>query len=179
MTKKKKPSFSSCFLNALKDYAPFFIFLALVSNVFVVYRFESTRKPQVVYSVERVFVNTNVNGVVSVPVSNSVSSVASSACSVASSNVVSRTVSTVYYDYFVFQGSRGVRMWDRLYNEGSLTSFGRIEKIFPDRILLEDGGFLVNQKWVGGGVSSRSGSSVASRSHDSSKSDSKPFKGLL
>ena len=179
MTKKKKPSFSSRFLNALKDYAPFFIFLALVSNVFVVYRFESTRKPQVVYSVERVFVNTNKSDSVSSPAAPPSSASVSSARSVVSSNVVSRTVSTVYYDYFIFQGSRGVRMWDRLYNEGSLTSFGRIDKIFPDRILLEDGGYLVNQKWVGGGGVSRPKSSDVARSHDSSNSDSKPFKGLL
>lgn len=152
--KKKKQSNSNSFLLALRDYSPFFIFLALLLNVFIVYRFESSRKPQLVYSVERVFVNTNSSDKVvsssSLPVVSDVP-VLPSVSSVPSSNVVSRSVCNVSYDYFLYNNIRGVKMWDRFYNEGSLTSFGRISKIFPDRILLEDGGYIVNQKWLSGG----------------------------
>lgn len=152
--KKKKQSNSNSFLLALRDYSPFFIFLALLLNVFIVYRFESSRKPQLVYSVERVFVNTNSSDKVvsssSLPVVSNVP-VLPSVSSVPSSNVVSRSVCNVCYDYFLYNNIRGVKMWDRFYNEGSLTSFGRISKIFPDRILLEDGGYIVNQKWLSGG----------------------------
>ena len=152
MKKKNNNSGFSHFLGSLRDYAPLFIFLALVSNIFIVYRFESTRKPQVVYSVERVFVNTNVSSSASVPVSPASVPVSSSnvVSRASSSNVVDRTVCNVSYDYFLYNGVRGVKMWDRFYNEGSLTSFGRISTIFPDRILLEDGGYIVNQKWIGG-----------------------------
>ena len=152
--KKKKNSLSSRFLSALKDYAPFFIFLALVCNVLVVYRFESTRKPQIVYSVERVFVNTNSSASVSAPVVVTNSVKADVSRFVSSSNVVSRTVCNAEYDYFLYNGVRGAKMWDRFFNEGSLTSFGRIKTIFPDRILLEDGGYIVNQRWLSGAVRS-------------------------
>lgn len=148
--KRKKPSFISRFLSALRDYVPFFIFLSLAGNVFVVYRYESSRRPQVVYSVERVFVNTNTTSSATSPDSGvkSIPPPPSSPVSVPSSNVVSRTVCNAEYDYFLYNGVRGVKMWDRFYNEGSLTSFGRISKIFPDRILLEDGGYIVNSKWL-------------------------------
>lgn len=146
MRKRKDPFFVRL-SRSLNGFVPLFIFLALVANLIIVYRFETTRKPQVVYSVERVLINTNSVSSVSVPLTNSVSSVSV----VHSSTGFSARVScNANYDYFLYNGVRGVKMWDRFYNEGSLTSYGRIDKIFPDRIILDDGSFIVNQKWLGG-----------------------------
>lgn len=145
--RKKKDSFFVRLSRSLNGFVPLFIFLALVVNLIIVYRFETTRKPQVVYSVERVLINTNTVSSVSARLTNFVSSVSVPHSSTGS---VVRVSCNVNYDYFLYNGVRGVKMWDRFYNEGSLTSYGRISKIFPDRIILDDGSFIVNQKWIGG-----------------------------
>ena len=157
MRRKKDPFFVRL-SRSLNGFVPLFIFLALVANLIIVYRFETTRKPQVVYSVERVLINTNTVSSVSAPLTNSFSSVSAplansfSSVSVSHSSTGStaRVSCNANYDYFLYNGVRGVKMWDRFYNEGSLTSYGRISKIFPDRIILDDGSFIVNQKWLGG-----------------------------
>lgn len=151
----KKTGFVSVLASGLSHYVPLFVFLALCLNVVVVWRFEERQKPQVMY-----YVATNSVAVSSsaAPGSPSPGSLVSGfptnrllgACS--ASNAV---VFTAYYDYFLFDGTRGAKMFDRLFYEGSRTSYGRIDTIFPDRILLENGSYIVNSRWSGGGEPSR------------------------
>lgn len=132
-SKSKKVSFLSRLGSRLKDLIPLFVFFALVLNLLVVYRFESTRDPQVIYSVQKVPVTNFVERVI-----ESVDSSGGSRSS-PSNSVSSNSVSvSVYYDYFIALGSRVAKIWGRYYSEGSLTSYGRIIKIFPDRIFLEN-----------------------------------------
>lgn len=128
---------------------PWLGFLCLLLNLFVVYRFETTRKPQIVYAV-RVDEKTNTVSKVSSDRKEPLSSDAAAAKSVqpdrryhpAASNVVATTTP---YVYFLHARRRAAQIWGRFFNEGSLTSYGRIDTIFPDRIRLEDGSYIVNQ----------------------------------
>lgn len=165
---KKKQSRFSAFRSSLGSYVNLFVFLALLLNLFVVYRFESTRKPQVVYTVQKVFVNTNISDVVSSPlgssdvvsfplISSPVSSAAASSSFLPRYSSVSNVVAcSADYHYFLIGRDRCARMWDRIFYEGSLTSYGRIVTIFPDRILLDDGSWIQNSHWLGSVSSSRS-----------------------
>lgn len=140
-SKSKRVSFLSRLGSRLKDLIPLFVFFALVLNLLVVYRFESTRDPQVIYSVQKVPVTNSVERVI-----ESVDSSGGSRSS-PSNSVSSNSVSvSVYYDYFTVSGVRIVKMWERYWNEGSLTSYGRVSKIFPDRIFLDDGTIISNLK---------------------------------
>lgn len=134
------------------SFAGLIVFGMLLLNLVVVFLFEKSRSPQVVYSVERVLVNTNDSSFVSVtgsiPVEVSSNVLSSVSDPVSSSSPVVR-IST-NYDYFMYGQSRLVKMFDRFFSEGSLTSYGRIVTIFPDRILLDDGSYINNSKWITG-----------------------------
>ena len=53
----------------------------------------------------------------------------------------------VDFDYYMVGPHRRVNMFGRTFYEGSITSYGRIFRIFPDRIQLENGSFLVNRRF--------------------------------
>lgn len=131
----------------LSALLPLFVFLALLSNIFVVYYFEKSREPQIIYCVRP---QTNdapasVSSTSPVPLPSSI--VRSSKPSSSSGSVQSLPSVSVHYHYFMAGGNRHVQMWNRYFSEGSLTSYGRIINIFPDRILLEDGSYIVNSTW--------------------------------
>lgn len=155
---KIKKGFFQALSEKCSSLAGLLVFLMIFLNLAVVYSFEKSRKPQIVYTVERVFVNTNVNSsavVATVPARDPVPS--SSASDASGSNVVSVVSDpnaglvrlSTPYDFFTYDFRRFCRMFDRMFAEGSLTSFGRIVVIFPDRILLEDGSYINNSKWSG------------------------------
>lgn len=128
---------------------PWLGFLCLLLNLFVVYRFETTRKPQVIYAL-RAGDPTNQVSSVSSDRKERTSSEADTDASVqrdfrhypVTSNVV---VTTTPYVYFLHARRRAAQIWGRFFSEGSLTSYGRIDTIFPDRIRLVDGSYIVNQ----------------------------------
>lgn len=146
VSRSDKPSLVG---SALACVMPWLGFFCLLLNLFVVYRFESTRKPQIIYAV-RVGDETNTVSTVSSDRKESTSVEADTTASEqgrvtyhpAASNVV---VTTTPYVYFLHARRRAAQIWGRFFNEGSITSYGRIETIFPDRIRLEDGSYIVNQ----------------------------------
>lgn len=48
------------------------------------------------------------------------------------------------YLYFLVDGRKCVRLWGRPYFAGSVTSYGRILDVYPDRCLLVGGGSITN-----------------------------------
>lgn len=137
-------------LERLKALTPLFVFIALIVNIFIVISFEKSRKPQVVYCVRPAETNhVEKSSDPSPIVSESILSSTPSKTPSALSQSTSSGFPSVLYDFFVVNGRRGVQMWGRLFSEGSPTSYGRIVTIFPDRILLEDGSFIINEKWHG------------------------------
>lgn len=138
---------------------PLLMFLCMLANVGVIYRFESTRKPRVVYSVERVLIPSN-----SVPSSVSAPSRRSSvsprdyitntppfsvSSPVPSAPALPVVACLTPYHYFTMGNQMCVKMWGRYYSRGSLCSYGIIRRIFPDRILLDDGSWIVNAEYDG------------------------------
>lgn len=121
-------------------------FLCLLLNLFVVFRYEMTRKPQIIYSVAKPDsskVQTNV--VERSAVANGEDANSKSARSDPQQPNDKDTVRlTTPYHYFMHNFKRYARIFGRFFSEGSLTSYGRIEIIFPDRILLDDGSYIVN-----------------------------------
>lgn len=127
------------------------LLLSVVANFIVIFFFERSRKPQVVHSVETVVSNhynvvTNyVTSLRDLLTDNDSSSTSLSSFSV--SNVLSRSDNsvTVRYRYFI----ANVPCFEYLgefYKEGSETSYGVVSKVFPDRVLLENGIWLVNRQ---------------------------------
>lgn len=133
--KRKKVSFDSVFnarfLNGL------FLFLA-VSNVAVIFLFESTRTPRV----ERHEVTLITNHVFIVTNNLVSSDVAASSFDFNSTNVIEHSIS---YNFFVHNGQPAASFYGRYFSQGSPTSYGRVVQVFPDRILLDNGHVLVNQ----------------------------------
>lgn len=154
---KTKEGFFAVLSRKCSSLSGLLVFSLLVLNLFVVYLFEKSRQPQIIYSVERIFVNSNFNSNVSISTTNSyktISNISQLVKDSPSSNIVqtysvpSNTVrATVFYDYFTYDMHRYAIIFDRRFSEGSLTSYGRISTIFPDRILLEDGSYLYNAKY--------------------------------
>lgn len=132
----------------IKSYSPLLVFLGFVLNLFVVYRFERSKKPQVVYCVRDSPTNSVPGSASSAsPVSSSASHSPVSSSSPASSR--HNDYVNVPYHFFLNQGRRAVQMWGRFFSEGSPTSYGRIVKIFPDRIFLEGDVVIVNTQAAG------------------------------
>lgn len=153
-SKQKKVPFGE----RINGKIPFLMFLLMCTNVFVIYRFESTRKPRVVYSVERVLIPSNtVAGVssksdissskFSLPTNSVSSSLSSSSVSSSSSVPAVVIVCRTPYHYFMLGRNIYVEMFGRYYGRGSLCSYGIIKMIFPDRILLDDGSWILNSKF--------------------------------
>lgn len=128
------------------------LFLALAIMNFVVSCRIIHRQPEVVHHYETV---TNV--VESVSISNFIEKVSSSGLSTnilgsafglsSPSSAVSyepKCVAKTSYQYYLVGRRCGVLMYGRRYFDGSLCSYGRIDKVFPDRILLSNGDWIEN-----------------------------------
>lgn len=122
----------------------FFLFLAVL-NCVVIFLFERDRSPKI----ERIFETVTSNHVIVVTNYISQSSGTLGASNV-SSNVLEDLVRPRYavnyrYRYFVFNGRRFAAIdGNENLSAGSPTSYGRIREIFPDRIILDNGIWLVN-----------------------------------
>lgn len=141
---KKKKSFS---LDFSLRWGVFFL---LVTNFIVIYFFERDRQPKIIYKiVNNVTTNTidHVSDVVSSGQSDPLSVDLVTPESVRSNLVVA---ASVYYDFFIVNDNRIIKMFDRYYQEGSRCSYGRISIIYPDRLFLDDGSAILNTKWKGG-----------------------------
>lgn len=139
---KPRPKLDEGAVYKLLHYLLFGLFLA---NVYVIYTFERDRRPQIVEKTITITTNTVV------VVSNLVS-----AASLAGSqgNVFNSTTNApndkrfeieVPYRMFITQGRRSIELGGRYFGEGAPTSYGRIAKIWPDRVALENGYFLKNK----------------------------------
>lgn len=130
------------FLRFWRRSLPFSLFLLAVCNVLFLWRAVSRLVPRVdvqrtehteyVYSVvtDRVEIVTS-------PSSNGSSFVSPSSC---------KDID-VDYDYYMVGSHRRANMFGRTFYEGSLTSYGRILRIYPDRLQLDNGSYLVNRKF--------------------------------
>ena len=130
------------FLRFWRRSLPFSLFLLAVCNVLFLWRAVSRLVPRVdvqrtehteyVYSVvtDRVEIVTS-------PASHDSSYLPSSA---------SKDID-VDYDYYMVGPHRRANMFGRTFYEGSLTSYGRILRIYPDRLHLDNGSYLVNRKF--------------------------------
>lgn len=128
----------------LKGYIPLFVFFGTILNFIVIFRYESKSRPQIVYNVA-----TNVVEKVKIEDEKTNSEDEKVKIENKDTDIIPPNLYNVYYDYFTLQGVRAIRMFERYYNEGSRTSYGIIKTIFPDKVFLENGDILVNQKWVG------------------------------
>ena len=115
------------------------ILLAIV-NCIVVVIFELNRRPRV----ERHEITVVTNHVI--VVTNYIGSVSSSSSTNLVSDLVRPSFSVNYkYHYFVYAGRRFAHVdGNEFLSRGSPTSYGRIEEIYPDRIKLDNGIWLVN-----------------------------------
>lgn len=122
----------------------FFLFLAIV-NCIVIYFFERDRVPKI----ERIYETVTTNHVIVVTnfISQSSASLVGSSVSTNELEDLVRPRFAVNYPYryFVF-GRRRFAAIDGNENlsAGSPTSYGRIREIYPDRIILDNGIWLVN-----------------------------------
>ena len=130
------------FLRFWRRSLPFSLFLLAVGNVLFLWRAVSRLVPRV--DVQRTEHTEYVYSVVTdrVEVVTSPSSYDSSYLPAS----VSKDID-VDFDYYMVGPHRRVNMFGRTFYEGSITSYGRIFRIFPDRIQLENGSYLVNRRF--------------------------------
>lgn len=125
----------------LAKYIPLLVFIGFIANLFIIVKFEKSKLPQVVYYIS----------------TNSVAQVESDIKENHYTNIEEKDNNDIkpideikeyhyYYDYFI-ANTRGIKLFGRMYSEGSPTSLGRIEKIFPDRVFLENNVIIINTKW--------------------------------
>lgn len=125
----------------LTKYIPLLVFIGFILNLFIIVKFEKSKLPQVVYYVS----------------TNSVEKVESDIKDIHYNNVEDKDDNEIkpieeikeyhyYYDYFI-AGSRCIKLFGRRYSEGSPMSLGRIVKIFPDRVFLDNNIIIINTKW--------------------------------
>lgn len=125
-------------------YASLLLTLLAASNLYLAFSASSASRREycVTNYVEQVSFVTNVIecvGSISSP-SNTVQ------LSNALDDVPVREVARCPYDYFMVGRVIGARMYGRYYYDGSLCSWGRIDSVWPDRILLADGNWITNAK---------------------------------
>ena len=148
--KKNKDSFFDSFRKKFNSFVPVFILALLVSNCVVIWYFEKSRRPQVIYSVERVSSPASVVAVTnSSPVVSDSSPVVSDHVPLSSTNKLFTV--KAFYDYGISWGRRFALLWGRYFYEGDPTSYGEISFIYPERIILADGSVIVNTKWNNAG----------------------------
>lgn len=137
MTKRKKIKIDSAVNYKLVHWA---LFIIVVVNGLLIWKFEVDRKPRIIK--ETVTVVTNTVHVVTNFVSSS------------GANLGTNGVSSVFrpndpqfeieipYRYMYVAGRRLIELGGRHFSEGSPTSYGVISRIYPERVLLENGYFL-------------------------------------
>lgn len=130
------------FLRFWRRSLPFSLFLLAVCNVLFLWRAVSRLVPRV--DVQRTEHTEYVYSVVTdrVEIVTSPSSHDSSYLPAAAAKDID-----VDFDYYMVGPHRRVNMFGRTFYEGSTTSYGRIFRIFPDRIQLENGSYLVNRRF--------------------------------
>ena len=155
----------SRFLSNVRDFSPLLLAVMAVCNLVMAFNVRSTVRKSSSVVVTNYVDLVNFPSPVSVGTSsNTVSSLFGSLGSlvpssspdlpsVSSSEKEERKVfCNLPYQYFVANRRIGAQICGRYFYEGSLCSGGYISKIFPDRILLEDGSFIVNSNLEGGRV---------------------------
>ena len=130
------------FLRFWRRSLPFSLFLLAVCNVLFLWRAVSRLVPRV--DVQRTEHTEYVYSVVTdrVEVVTSPPSHDSSYLPLSAAKDID-----VDYDYYMVGPYRRVNMFGRTFYEGSITSYGRIFRIFPDRLQLDNGSYLVNRKF--------------------------------
>lgn len=135
----------------LLRFLPTLLVLLTIVNGLVIFLFEKDRKPKVVFMVRP---QQDANSVNTNTVINIVSNMLDSSNAVVT-NTIDRAldynklpvIATLSFDYYVFCGEQYVRMFENIdYSCGSMTSYGRITAIFPDRILIDDCCWIANNK---------------------------------
>ena len=130
------------FLRFWRRSFPFSLFLLAVCNVLFLWRAFSRLVPRV--DVQRTEHTEYVYSVVTDRVEIVTSS--SSHDSPYPSSSAFKDID-VDYDYYMVGPHRRVNLFGRTFYEGSLTSYGRILRIYPDRLQLDNGSYLVNRKF--------------------------------
>lgn len=130
------------FLRFWRRSLPFSLFLLAVCNVLFLWRAVSRLVPRV--DVQRTEHTEYVYSVVTDRV-EMVTSPASHYSSFVPPSAAKDI--DVDFDYYMVGPNRRVNMFGRTFYEGSITSYGRIFRIFPDRIQLENGSYLVNRRF--------------------------------
>lgn len=141
--KRKKTNYDlrNSFIKSLN----FVLFLLAVLNVFIVFRFERDRKPKI----ERVYETITTNHVIVVTNYISSSSSSLSPSPSVNTNLINDIMAkdrqvSVPYQFSMWGGRLYIRLYGQDLTVGSPTSYGRIERIFPERTLLDSGIWLVN-----------------------------------
>lgn len=126
------------------------VFAVAISNFVMSCSVSRMTRPQYVYTTttNEIFYTSVVTQFIS---SASTSSSLPLSDSPSSSDSFSRNhdSSTYHYRYMLVGGRKCVELFGRICYVGSRTSYGRIVDIFPDRILLDDGSFIVNSNLEG------------------------------
>lgn len=130
------------FLRFWRRSLPFSLFILAVCNVLFLWRAVSRLVPRV--DVQRTEHTEYVYSVVTdrVEIVTSPSSHYSSYLPASASKDID-----VDYDYYMVGPYRRANMFGRTFYEGSVTSYGRILRIYPDRLQLDNGSYLVNRKF--------------------------------
>ena len=136
--RKIKPSSgASSFFDVLPKLLNGFLLMGAVFNFVAIAWCASNTSPRVVHSLETVCTNYFFT------VTQTVERVSS----LAGSNVKADSVVLeipLPYHYMVVDGLPMIRFYGQNYSVGQMTSYGRIESIFPDRVKLEGAAYLKN-----------------------------------
>lgn len=126
----------------IQDFSSVILLIMLVINIVFIYVINTTKKPQIVYQVTHSSSFDPSIDSLRPLVENIVKELQPVFSSSSSFN--SSQTYPYPYDYMIVEGRRVIRSMGRYYSEGSPTSYGVIQDIYPDRVLLENGIILVN-----------------------------------
>lgn len=126
----------------IQDFSSVILLIMLVINIVFIYVINITKKPQIVYQVTQSTSSDLSIDSLRPLVENIVRDLKPGFSSPSSTN--SLQTYPYPYDYMIVEGRRVIRSMGRYYSEGSPTSYGVIQDIFPDRVLLVNGIILVN-----------------------------------
>lgn len=122
------------------------LLLCVAANFIVIFFSEKSRKPQIVRSVETVTTNHLI------VVTNYIYSISKNSFSAdltpsAKSNLFSRSDNSISIQYQYYKaGTPSFRYLGVDYTAGSETSYGTVLKVYPDRVKLSNGIWLVNSQ---------------------------------
>lgn len=137
------------FLQLISPFTGLILLVASLSNFYLAYRASSDIRSTVVTN----FVDLVSSPLIASPVSNIVddvrvfSSPTSSPSTLPSPPPPSlpRQLAEYPYQYFIVGRRIGACMFGRFYYEGSPCSYGKISSIYPDRIILQGGDWILNK----------------------------------